>query len=264
MDRRKRKRRSLRLLAGTVLLAGLCLMPATEAGPAGQIASYGASKVVRTGVTSLKAGTRVEKKEIQKNGVSSYFFASAISDAVFGRMKGKSFKEDCTVPRKDLRYLKVLYCGGDGKSYVGELVCHKEISQDLLEIFRELYDHAYPIERMVLVDDYDGDDLKSAAANNTSCFNYRIAAGDSGNLSYHALGKAIDINPLYNPYIWTDQEGKVRCDPIEGEAYMDREEEYPYKIQEEDLCCRLFKEHGFLWGGSWQGGEKDYMHFSKP
>ena len=106
--------------------------------------------------------------------------------------------------------------------------------------------------------------MKSAAANNTSCFNYRIAAGDSGNLSYHALGKAIDINPLYNPYIWTDQEGKVRCDPIEGEAYMDREEEYPYKIQEEDLCCRLFKEHGFLWGGSWQGGEKDYMHFSKP
>lgn len=212
---------------------------------------------------SLKAGTKVEGSDIRKNGISAYFTASAISDEVFDRMYGKSYKEDCIIPREDLRYLRVLYCGLDGQSYVGEMVCHKDISQDLLEIFQELYDNFYQIEKMVLVDDYDGDDLKSAADNNTSCFNYRISSGNSGTLSYHALGKALDINPLYNPYLWTDRQGNARCEPEEGQEYRNREGSFPCKIEEDDLCCLLFKAHGFTWGGSWQGGEKDYMHFSK-
>lgn len=226
------------------------------------IEAYAATQVIHVGPSSLKAGTVVDGSDIRKNGILAYFTSSPISDAVFARMYGKSYKEDCTVPREDLRYLKVLYCGPDGQTYVGELVCHKDISQDLLEIFRELYDNFYMIEKMVLVDDYDADDLKSAAANNTSCFNYRQSSGESGTLSYHALGKAIDINPLYNPYVWTDQAGEVHYEPEEGKAYADREKIFSYKIEEEDLCVALFKEHGFTWGGSWGNGEKDYMHFS--
>ena len=72
--------------------------------------------------------------------------------------------------------------------------------------------------------------------NNTSCFNYRMSSGESGTLSYHALGKAIDINPLYNPYVWTDREGETHCEPEEGEAYADREKVFSYKIEEDDLC----------------------------
>ena len=244
-------------LGVTMSICGLPGVPASLV-----MDAYAATQVIRTGPASLKAGTVVDGSDIRKNGISAYFTASPISDAVFGRMMGKSYKEDCTVPRGDLRYLKVLYCGPDGLTYVGELVCHKDISQDLLEIFRELYDNFYMIEKMVLVDDYDADDLKSAAANNTSCFNYRMSSGESGTLSYHALGKAIDINPLYNPYVWTDREGETHCEPEEGEAYADREKVFSYKIEEDDLCVALFMEHGFTWGGSWGNGEKDYMHFS--
>ena len=214
-------------------------------------------------VALLPAGTKVEQDEIDRYGVSAYFTCHEISDEVFVRRRGKSFGEDCTTPREDLHYLKVLYCGPGNKPFVGELVCHREISQDLLEIFRELYEQDYPIEKMVLVDDYDGDDLRSAADNNTSCFNFRVASGPSGSLSYHARGKAIDINPLYNPYLWTDETGELHCEPEEGLLYADREEYFPYKMEREDLCCRLFLEHGFRWGGDWET-EKDYMHFSRP
>lgn len=249
-------------LLGAAIGLGISVLGGAVPG-AGIIASCAAAtRVIRTGASTLKAGTVVEGSDIRKYGISAYFTSSPISDSVFARMYGKSYKEDCTIPREDLRYLKVLYCGPDGRSYVGELVCHKDISQDLLEIFQELYDNFYRIEKMVLVDDYDAEDLKSAADNNTSCFNYRLFSGDSGNLSRHAVGKAIDINPLYNPYQWTDQDGTTHYEPEEGQRYADRTESFPYKIHEEDLCVSLFQAHGFTWGGSWQNGEKDYMHFS--
>lgn len=212
-------------------------------------------------IRRLPAGTVVEPEDIENHGLSVYFTSEEIRDDVFARMQGKSFGEDCTVPREELRYLKVLYRSPDKKSCVGEMVCNQAISEDLLEIFRELYVKEYPIERMVLVDNYDADDLRSAAANNTSCFNFRPVAGPSEGLSYHARGLAVDINPLYNPYLWTDSEGVLHCEPEEGLAYADREGDFPYKMDEEDLCCRLFLEHGFYWGGNWMY-EKDYMHFS--
>ena len=112
-------------------------------------------RVPRPDVDYLKAGTRVEESSLAKNGVDAYFFENEISDEVFARMDGKSYREGCTIPREDLRYLKMLYCGPDGGTYVGEMVCNKEISQKVLAVFRELYNHAYPIEKMVLVDDYD-------------------------------------------------------------------------------------------------------------
>ncbi len=224
-------------------------------------ASFGASRVIYTGPAYLKAGTEVSQSDINKNGVWKYFSSSEISDAVFQRIYGKSYKEDCIVPREDLRYLKILHRDSQGRNLVGELICHKDISGDLLEIFRELYDASYPIERMVLVDEYGADDLKSAAANNSSCFNYRTSAGDSGGLSNHAFGLAIDINPLYNPYVWTDKGGTVHYEPEEGKAYADRSRDSVYKIKEDDLCVQLFQSHGFDWGGEWQG-EKDYMHFA--
>lgn len=210
---------------------------------------------------SKSAGTKVAKSEVAAAGTDAWFTVSKISDSVFSRMKGKSFGPDCTVQRDDLRYLKVLHYGPSGEIYVGELVCHKDIASSLSSIFRELYDHKYPIQKMHLVDDYGADDIASAADNNTSCFNFRISAGDSGVLSRHAYGKAIDINPLYNPYVWTDEEGNERCDPSNGSEYVNRSGDYPYKLDADDFCVKLFKEYGFKWGGDW-GNEKDYMHFS--
>lgn len=204
----------------------------------------------------------VTPKEIELKGISSFFTIGPIGDSLFRRIYKKSYKEDCTTPREDLRYLKVLHYGVDGKIYTGEIICHKDISDSLLEIFKELYNNRYPIERIALVDDYEADDLLSAADNNSSCFNFRVSAGTSASLSKHAYGKAIDINPLYNPYVWTDESEALRCDPEQGRMYMDRTGEYPYKIDENDLCYKLFTEHGFSWGGNWEK-DKDYMHFSK-
>ena len=119
------------------------------------------------------------------------------------------------------------------------------------------------VEGIRLIDDYNGDDTASMEANNTSCFNYRVVDGTTS-LSKHALGCAIDINPFYNPYVVFDKTGNGQdyISPKGSEIYADRSKDFAYKIDEQDLCYRLFKEHGFTWGGNWNSC-KDYQHFQK-
>ena len=68
------------------------------------------------------------------------FYISKIPDDIFEKMQGKSYKADCTVPREDLRYLHVLHMGFDGQTKEGELVVNKAIAEDVLAIFRQLYE----------------------------------------------------------------------------------------------------------------------------
>lgn len=189
------------------------------------------------------------------------FTIDTISDAVFQRMQGKSFKRDCTVKRSELRYLRLSHYDAEGKEHIGELVCNKMIASDLKEIFQELYKHHYPIQRMQLVDDYDADDEQSMRANNTSCFNFRRIAG-STKLSKHSQGLAIDINPLYNPYVKRQANGTLIVQPANATCYADRRKAIPYKIERDDLCYRLFIKHGFKWGGAWTR-QQDYQHFER-
>ena len=132
-----------------------------------------------------------------------------------------------------------------------------------MEIFYQLYLNEYQIEKVRLIDEYAGDDTASMLDNNTSCFNYRVVDGTS-NLSRHAIGCAIDINPFYNPYVVfnKDGSGETYISPKGSEIYADRSQNFPYKIDENDLCYQLFKEHGFIWGGNWNSC-KDYQHFQK-
>lgn len=189
------------------------------------------------------------------------FSIDTISDAVFQRMLGKSYKYDCTVARADLRYLRIMHYDGKGREVQGELVCNKLIANDLLEIFKELHKQHYPIEQVRLIDDYDSDDERSMQANNTSCFNYRAIAG-STKLSKHSQGLAIDINPLYNPCVRHRKDGKLSVEPQNGRPYANRKKSFPYKIDKNDLCYRLFTKHGFKWGGEWRS-LKDYQHFER-
>lgn len=161
----------------------------------------------------------------------------------------------------DLRYVHIIHYDFDGKLAEGELICHNSIAEDLVEIFYDLYASEYQIEKVTLIENYNGDDTASMADNNTSCFNYRVVNGTKS-LSRHALGLAIDINPLYNPYIRYNKKGGQTVSPVEGEAYADRTVSFPYKIDPDDLCYRLFTEHGFTWGGNWNSS-KDYQHFQK-
>ena len=185
------------------------------------------------------------------------FLCDTIPPKVEARMRGKSYPENATIELAELRYLQLAYYGFDGMPHMGEMVCNAAIAQDLLEIFRELYRAEYPIRSIRLVDDFDGSDEDSMRADNTSCFNYRTVSGQK-KLSRHAMGMAVDVNPLENPYI--DTRGAVH--PEEGAPYVDRTQDFPYKIDREDLCYRLFREHGFSWGGAWTRS-KDYQHFEK-
>ena len=207
-----------------------------------------------------KAGTVVSADAVRAFGIDNCFKVEPISDALFARMQGKSYPKGCTVARSDLRHLKVLHVDIDGNIKIGEMVCNKAIAQDLLEIFRTLYDNRYPIERMVLIDEYDADDDRSMRDNNSSCFCFRKVMGTQ-NLSKHARGLAVDINTLYNPWVHTSK-GKRKVDPATGAPYADRTKKFPYKIEQGDLCHRLFIAHGFRWGGSWRSS-KDYQHFDK-
>ncbi len=207
--------------------------------------------------SDVSAGSILTGEQIAREGEDSFFRQSKITDSVFSRIYGNSYGEDCTTPREDLRYLRLLHYDFDGNIRVGELICNKSVSDDMLRIFRELYKAEYPVEKVLLVDDYGADDELSSSDNNTSCFNYRTVAGTSA-LSRHAAGVAIDINPLYNPYV--TQEGQ-KCSPANGSSYMDRSKDFAYKIDENDLCYRLFTEAGFVWGGEWS--QPDYMHFSR-
>ncbi|MBP5326026.1 MAG: M15 family metallopeptidase [Pseudobutyrivibrio sp.] len=180
---------------------------------------------------------------------------------IFERIKGKSYKDNCTVPLSDLRYLHVLHVGFDGQSHDGEIICNKYIADDLLEIFEELYEAKYPIEKIKLVDEYNADDEASMADNNSSSFNFRFISYTT-KISKHGYGLAIDINTLYNPYVKTVN-GKLSIEPANAVDYVDRSKDFDYKIDEEDLAYKLFIAHGFEWGGSWKNS-KDYQHFEVP
>lgn len=198
-----------------------------------------------------------DAKKENTNKFDSVFKAEPLSDSTVHRMIGNSYPEDCEVSISDLRYLIIPHYDGKGAIRIGELVCHKKASDDFLYLFKELFKHKYPIERMVLIDEYDGDDSKSMAANNTSSFNYRNING-TDKLSRHAFGMAIDINPLYNPYI----KGTF-VSPESGAPYVNRSKEFKYKISRKDLVYKILHDNlGFTWGGDWENC-KDYQHFEK-
>lgn len=214
-----------------------------------------------TALKVWRAGGTVSLSAVQAFGESRCFVHEPIPDAVFARMKGKSYPEGCPIPRTSLRYVKVLHYDGEGRVRMGELVCNRLIAQDLVDIFHELYRHRYPIQSMRLIDDFDADDERSMRANNSSSFCYRHVRG-STKLSTHARGMAVDINTLYNPCCRKSKSGKVTVQPSNALKYCDRTASFPYKIDRDDLLCKLFIKHGFRWGGAWNT-VKDYQHFEK-
>lgn len=189
------------------------------------------------------------------------FEAREIPDSVWEYMQGRSYPEGCTVARRELRFLSMSYYDFEGCGHVGSMVCNRLVAEDLLYIFRRLYEARYPIAGMHLIDEYDAVDSLSMADNNTSCFCYRRIAG-SNRLSAHSRGMAVDVNPLYNPCLYVNS-GRVV--PPDGEKYArDRQQrsDIPGKIDTDDLCYRLFIARGFRWGGHWRS-LKDYQHFEK-
>lgn len=181
------------------------------------------------------------------------FTSEPIPETVFQRIQGHSFKTGVNIKRSDLRFLKLLYVNEKGETKHGEMICNKAIASDLIDIFRELYNNRYPIHSIRLIDEYNADDELSMEDNNTSCFNYRGVTGGK-NLSRHAYGMAVDINPLWNPYIRITGKHAGEIQPKNAKR--------GHIIDRNDLCYKLFTKHGFKWGGAWKS-VKDYQHFEK-
>lgn len=156
---------------------------------------------------------------------------------------------------EDLVKIQITYLDFNNKVKEGNIICNRLIANKLINIFNELFDNNYQIEKINLIDNYNWNDIESMSDNNTSCFNYRRIL-NSDNLLLHAYGLAIDINPLYNPY-QVDNTNIVL--PENGIEYFDRNKIFPHKIDKDDLCYKLFKENGFEWGGDWE--YPDYQHF---
>ena len=145
------------------------------------------------------------------------------------------------------------------------MIVNAQIADDVLFIFRELFARGYQIRKMHLIDDYwTGDGVSSDAASvtddNTSCFCFRRAT-NTDTLSRHALGLAIDLNPLENPFLTFDGDGTVHVLPEEGTYYAyNRSPNIPHVITESDDAYILFSQRGFDWGGHW-ASPIDYQHF---
>jgi len=184
-----------------------------------------------------------------------------ISPSIKKRMiKGNSYKKGCPVPLKDLRYLHLKYINFQGKDAIGEMIVHKDVSQEVVAIFDALYTIKYPIHKMKLVSDYKGSDWQSIEADNTSAFNCRKATG-SKKWSKHSYGKAIDLNAIENPYIARSGYISHKAS-LKYKKRVHKNSTSPDKavLLRNDKATKIFKKYGWKWGGDWSG-VKDYQHF---
>ncbi len=179
-----------------------------------------------------------------------------LDPVVTARVVGQSWTDGCPTPLGELRYVEVSHRQPDGPAAIGELIVHESVAEDIVASFASLFDADFPIASMRLVDDFDADDLRSMQANNTSAFNCRFVAGTT-NWSFHAFGRAIDINPLINPYVTPNG-----VEPPEGAIYRDRSLSAPGMIISGDAVTTAFATIGWEWGGNWRSGQ-DYQHFAR-
>ena len=177
--------------------------------------------------------------------------------ALAARMRRFSWRKGCPVSIEELAYLKLSHYGKDGEVHQGELVVHRSLAVEVLAIFKVLFEQRFPIEKMRLIEAYEGDDDRSMADNNTSGFNCREVTGKPGVLSKHSYGRAIDVNPLINPMVVGD-----KVSPPVGAGFTDRSKSVPGTLHQGGKAVREFTRRGWTWGGSWTT-MKDYQHFEK-
>jgi hypothetical protein len=176
-----------------------------------------------------------------------------IDDATAARMTS-SWRPGCPVGLSDLRRVTLTHWGFDGRPRAGEIVVHRDQADRILGVFAAVFEAHFPLEQVRLIDEFGGDDDRSMAANNTSGFNCRYVAG-TRRWSQHAYGRAIDINPVQNPYV---RGGEVS--PPEGRPYVRRDRSVPGLITADGPVVAAFSRARWLWGGRW--ASPDYQHFS--
>ncbi|NYD86431.1 M15 family metallopeptidase [Cellulomonas oligotrophica] len=252
-----------RLLLVTTLALGPaagCAVPPGDAAPPGPTTGAPATAGRGAGPTTTRTHpppvpTAASSPSPSPSPEPPAFEASVgpITPELAARMHA-SWRPGCPVPLEDLRHVTVRHHDMAGAVVTGELVVHADVADGLVEVFRTLFDARLPLTSVRLVDDFGADDDASMAADNTSAFNCRAVTGGSG-WSEHAYGRAVDVNPVENPYV---RGGTVL--PPAGAAFVDRPDA-PGVVHDGDAVVRAFAEHGWAWGGHWSS-PKDYQHFS--
>ncbi len=179
-----------------------------------------------------------------------------LSPAAKAAMRGVSWRPGCPVPLSHLRLLTLSHWGFDGRVHQGRLVAHADAASPLVAVFRRLYQARFPIRRMRPIEAYGASDFRSIEADNTSAFNCRRATA-SRRWSEHAYGRAVDVNPIENPYV---AHGRVLH--AASLPYLDRTRVRPGMAVEGGVLVQAFRAVGWGWGGAWPGPVKDYQHFS--
>jgi hypothetical protein len=230
-------------------LAG-CASSSHEAGPS-LPAGENAHEVPR----ALADPPSVESAPTAEAPLTFEFVVSELSGPDDERLR-HSYAAGCPTPVDSLRHVALTHWDFEGGVKRGELVIAADTVEPLRGVFHGLFEGRFPIERMQLVGDFEGDDDRSMAANNTSAFNCRMSTGGT-RWSDHSYGTAIDLNPVQNPYV----KGDIIA-PRQGEAFADRTNLRPGMIAKGDLVWTAFAEAGWKWGGEWRT-LKDYQHFSR-
>ncbi len=182
------------------------------------------------------------------------FWIEPLDAARQARMRGVSWHEGCPVALSELAIVHVQHWAPDDALHEGELVVAKAFAQRLVDVFRTLRQAHFVIQSVRPIEEFGGSDDASMAANNTSAFNCRTVPGRS-TVSRHAYGEAVDVNPLWNPFV---RDGEVM--PPEGRKWLERKPA-PGVITDGDVVVKAFRSIEWKWGGNWKKS-KDYQHFS--
>jgi hypothetical protein len=210
----------------------------------------GARPVAGTSTTTTAAAPT---PDVPSTGAPS--FASSVHELAASDLPA-SWRPGCPLPVEALRAVDASFWGFDGAVHQGRIVVAAAVVDDIVGVLGDLFAARYPIERMEPIDAFGGSDDASVEADNTSAFNCRYATGSTSRWSEHAYGRAVDLNPLVNPYVTA----RTVLPPQSG-AFLDRTRTDPGVIHDGDAAVVAFESRGWVWGGHWQSS-KDYQHFS--
>jgi len=188
-----------------------------------------------------------------------------LSAPVRTELKSRGFwHQSCPVTLAQLRVLTVTYRGFDDRVHTGQLVVNEDAAAPLAHVFRRLYELRFPIRHMRLADTYGPVRSRPADPDVSASFECRQAVASpcsgsarrgTGSWSEHAYGRAIDLNPVENPYVGCGMSRDPGSRP-----YLDRSRVRRGMVT--PAVVAAFRSVGWGWGGDWSGSTKDYMHFS--
>ena len=184
-------------------------------------------------------------------------FASVVEtvpDAVLAR---STWAPGCPVDADDLAYVRLTFWGFDDQRHTGELLLNRSVADDVVGVFRTLYEEGFPFEELRITQRSELDAHPTGDGNNTESFVCRPSTGSTTTYSQHAYGLAIDLDPFQNPYTKDDL-----VLPELASSYLDRDDVRPGMITPDGVVVRAFEAIGWTWGGTWSS-LKDYQHFSQ-